>query len=628
MSSSLLISPHYKLLLKPHLNPTPTIEKFRPFHFCPPLNPKPLTPISSSLKPKPHALPFQSLEPYLLSQSKPILLGWLCSAISAFSLSKLVPKIGQFSSNLAHIELTTLRNEGPLLAALVAAKMVACYLQQAFLWEAALSAVFNLRVDVFGKVLERDLGFFEGGNGVSAGDIAYRVTAEAADVASTVFFLLNTIVPSTLRVSVMAMQMFAISPVLSLISAAVIPCMALVIAHLGERLRKISKKANLGIAALAAYLNEVLPAILFVKANNAELSERSRFQRLAHINLSNQLKKKKMKALIPQITQAIYLGALFIFCFGSLVVSSGSFDGSGMVSFITSLVLLIEPIQGIGQAYNELKQVEPAIERIYALGSYIPKVRQNPDAIPLDCVAGDVRFADVSFKYKDNTPLVLDRLNLHVRAGETVALVGPSGGGKTTLAKLLLRLYDPLSGYISIDNHNIQHIRLDSLRRHICLVSQDITLFSGTVAENIGYRDLMTHIDMERVELAGRLANADEFIRMLPEGYETNIGARGSILSGGQKQRLAIARAVYQDPSVLILDEATSALDSRSELLVRQALQRLTENRTVLVIAHRPETVMMADRVFHLNEGKLQELTRSFLMSSREDTSLSTGLVI
>ncbi|OWM82532.1 hypothetical protein CDL15_Pgr002107 [Punica granatum] len=595
MSSSLLISPHYKLHLKPHLNPTPTIEKFRPFHFCPPLNPKPLTPISSSLKPKPHALPFQSLEPYLLSQSKPILLGWLCSAISAFSLSKLVPKIGQFSSNLAHIELTTLRNEGPLLAALVAAKMVACYLQQAFLWEAALSAVFNLRVDVFGKVLERDLGFFEGGNGVSAGDIAYRVTAEAADVASTVFFLLNTIVPSTLRVSVMAMQMFAISPVLSLISAAVIPCMALVIAHLGERLRKISKKANLGIAALAAYLNEVLPAILFVKANNAELSERSRFQRLAHINLSNQLKKKKMKALIPQITQAIYLGALFIFCFGSLVVSSGSFDGSGMVSFITSLVLLIEPIQGIGQAYNELKQVEPAIERIYALGSYIPKVRQNPDAIPLDCVAGDVRFADVSFKYKDNTPLVLDRLNLHVRAGETVALVGPSGGGKTTLAKLLLRLYDPLS---------------------------------GTVAENIGYRDLMTHIDMERVELAGRLANADEFIRMLPEGYETNIGARGSILSGGQKQRLAIARAVYQDPSVLILDEATSALDSRSELLVRQALQRLTENRTVLVIAHRPETVMMADRVFHLNEGKLQELTRSFLMSSREDTSLSTGLVI
>lgn len=222
-------------------------------------------------------------------------------------------------------------------------------------------------------------------------------------------------------------------------------------------------------------------------------------------------------------------------------------------------------------------------------------------------------------------PLVLNGLDLHIKAGETIALVGPSGGGKTTLVKLLLRLYDPSTGCILIDNNNIQSIRLESLRRHVGLVSQDITLFSGTVAENIGYRDLMTKIDMEKVELAAQTANADEFIRLLPEGYETNIGPRGSMLSGGQKQRLAIARALYQNSSILILDEATSALDSRSELLVRQAVKRLMENHTVLVIAHRLETVLMANRVFLLEDGKLKEVTRASLL---DHSLVSPKLVI
>lgn len=244
-------------------------------------------------------------------------------------------------------------------------------------------------------------------------------------------------------------------------------------------------------------------------------------------------------------------------------------------------------------------------------------IKEKPDAVDLDRVTGEVKFCDVSFKYGDNMPYVLNGLNLHIKAGETVAFIGPSGGGKTTLAKLLLRLYDPVSGCILIDNHSIQDVKLTSLRRHVGLVCQDITLFSGTVAENIGYKDLMTNIDMKMVEDAARTANADEFIRNLPEGYETNIGPRGSSLSGGQKQRLAIARALYQNSSILILDEATSALDSRSELLVREAVQRLMENHTVLVIAHRLETILMAKRVFLLGDGKLEEVTRSSLLAGQ-----------
>lgn len=257
----------------------------------------------------------------------------------------MVPKIGKFSAVMSAVDAVRLREEALLLGAMAMVRLVANYWQQAFLWDAALKAVFEIRVFVFERVLKRDLGFFEGGGGVSGGDIAYRITAEASEVADTIYALLNTIVPSILQLSAMATQMLVISPVLSLISALVIPLMAFVTAYLGDKLRKISKKANLSIAALSAYLNEVLPSILFVKANNAERSEGARFRWLADADLSEHLKKRKMKALIPQIVQIIYFGALLIFCVGSLVVFSGSFDCCGMVSFITSLVFLIEPIQ-------------------------------------------------------------------------------------------------------------------------------------------------------------------------------------------------------------------------------------------------------------------------------------------
>ncbi|XP_028119548.1 ABC transporter B family member 29, chloroplastic isoform X1 [Camellia sinensis] len=603
----------------------------------PTLTLKPTSPIQSSAS---HTTPspsnrlspplssLGSIAPYVQSQWKPILAGWLCSAVSVYSLSLMVPKIGKFSAVMSAVDAVRLREEALLLGAMAMVRLVANYWQQAFLWDAALKAVFEIRVFVFERVLKRDLGFFEGGGGVSGGDIAYRITAEASDVADTIYALLDTIVPSILQLSAMATQMLVISPVLSLISALVIPLMAFVTAYLGDKLRKISKKANLSIAALSAYLNEVLPSILFVKANNAERSEGARFRWLADANLSEHLKKRKMKALIPQIVQIIYFGALLIFCVGSLMVFGGSFDCCGMVSFITSLVFLIEPIQGVGKAYNELKQGEPAIERLFDLTRFQSKVIEKLDAVNLDWVTGEVIFRDISFKYGEDMPLVLNGLDLHIKAGETVAFVGPSGGGKTTLMKLLLRLYDPLCGCILIDNHKIQNIRLESLRSHVGLVSQDTTLFSGTVAENIGYRDLMTKIDMERVKLAARTANADEFIELFPKHYETNIGPRGSSLSGGQKQRLAIARAVYQNSSILILDEATSALDSRSELLVRQAVQRLMENRTVLVIAHRLQTVLMAKRVFLLQDGKLKELKHSSLLDDHHDSLSASELVI
>ncbi|KAM7265019.1 hypothetical protein ACFE04_002702 [Oxalis oulophora] len=565
----------------PHIFPNTVTLSLKPNKLQFKLN---SVPKHSQSIPFPILLPILTpLTPYLRSQTHPILLAWLFSSLSVLSLSQIVPRVTFFTSNSFHftklLELTLF----------VVLRSVATYLQQTLLWNAALNVVTEIRVDVFSKVLERELGFFEGGAAISAGDIAYRLTAEASDLAETIYALLNAIVPNFLQLTAMAAQMLVISPVLSSMAVVMIPCMALVIAYLGERVGKLSKTAHLTSASLSAYLNEVLPAILFVKANSAESCESARFKGLVH---ADRLER-------------------------SLLVSSGSLDGGKMVSFVTSLLFLIDPIQGVGKAYNELKQGEPAMERLFDLTSVKCKVLEQPNAVDLDHVTGDVKFCDLYFGYGDNKAPILNGLNLHVNAGETIAFVGPSGGGKTTLIKLLLRLYDPLAGCILVDGRNIQNIKLDSLRRHVALVSQDTTIFSGTVAENIGYRDLMTKIDMERVELAAQTANADEFIKVLPKGYYTNVGPRGSSLSGGQKQRLAIARAVYQNASILILDEATSALDSRSELLVRQALERLMETHTVLVIAHRLETVLMANRVFLLDHGKLAELTREDLRSSQ-----------
>ncbi|WRX24319.1 ABC transporter-like [Theobroma cacao] len=371
----ILLSPPSQPPLPPpslhlHLRPTSKPEtKFLRFNspsrlpFIPPL--KLINSTKLPLNPQTQQNPLSKtletltkLKPFLQTNHQPILIGWLYSSISVFSLLKVIPKIGSFSSNLTNnISISKLGDQGLVLGVLLLAKLVACYWKQVFLWEAALRVVYQMRVFVFEKVLERELGFFEGGNAIFPGDIAYRITAEASDVADTVFALLNTTVPNILQLFAMATQMLVISPSLSLISAMVIPCMAFVIAYLGERLLKISTRAHLSIATLAAYLNEVI---------------------------------------------------------------------------------------------------------------------EKPDAIDLSHVNGEVKFCDVSFKYADNMPHVLDGLNLHIKAGETIALVGPSGGGKTTLVKLLLRLYKPSFGSILVDNRNIQNIRLESLRRHVGLVSQDI----------------------------------------------------------------------------------------------------------------------------------------------------------
>ncbi|KAM3367334.1 hypothetical protein ACQJBY_016128 [Aegilops geniculata] len=521
----------------------------------------------------PPSYPLSEVLPYVAAEWRTIAKGWACAAAAVYCLSRTVPAAGRLPRALAAgvgggVSAEVSRGVVAL-AAFASARAAAAYVQQALLWEAALRAVWRLRERAFERLLSRDLAFFDGREGMAAGDIAHRITDEADDVADAVYSVLNTIVPTSLQLIAMGTQMVAINPQLSLVAAMVIPCMSIVIAKLGERLRQISKEAHLSLAMLAAYLNDVLPSMLTVKVNNGEHKEMLRFHELAFVDLKNNL----------------------------------------------ALALFVEPIQDFGKAYNEYKQGEPALERIFDLTRFIPEVRDKPSAVHLNSVKGDIKFHDVTFRYVAGMPPTVDGVNLHIRAGETIAIVGPSGGGKTTLAKLLLRLYHPQSGYIALDNHDIQDIQLQCLRTHIAFVSQDPMLFSGTIAKNIAYGDPVGDINMRKVQNAAKIANADEFIKILPEGYDSYVGQRGSSLSGGQKQRLSIARAIYQNSSILVLDEATSALDSRSEQLLKEALMNLMASHTVVIIAHRLEMILMADRIVLLDGGKFREITRSAFLS-------------
>ncbi|KAF7009113.1 hypothetical protein CFC21_023711 [Triticum aestivum] len=531
----------------------------------------------------PPSYPLSEVFPYVAAEWRTIAKGWACAAAAVYCLSRTVPAAGRLPRALAAgvgggVSAEVSRGVVAL-AAFASARAAAAYVQQALLWEAALRAVWRLRERAFERLLARDLAFFDGREGIAAGDIAHRITDEADDVADAVYSVLNTIVPTSLQLIAMGTQMVAINPQLSLVAAM------------------------------------VLPSMLTVKVNNGEHKEMLRFHELAFLDLKNNLGKKKMKALIPQAVRTTYIAGLVVLCAGSVAVSGTTFDPEGFLSFLTALALFVEPIQDFGKAYNEYKQGEPALERIFDLTRFIPEVRDKPSALHLNSVKGDIKFHDVTFRYVAGMPPIVDGVNLHIRAGETIAIVGPSGGGKTTLAKLLLRLYHPQSGYIALDNHDIQDIQLQCLRTHIAFVSQDPMLFSGTIAQNIAYGDPVGDTNMRKVENAAKIANADEFIKILPEGYDSYVGQRGSSLSGGQKQRLSIARAIYQNSSILVLDEATSALDSRSELLLKEALMNLMASHTVVIIAHRLEMILMADRIVLLEGGKLREITRSAFLS-------------
>ncbi|MEO0970265.1 MAG: ABC transporter ATP-binding protein [Cyanobacteria bacterium J06639_18] len=474
--------------------------------------------------------------------------------------------------------------------------------QDIYMAKAALRVAFNLRKQVYAHLQRLNLSYFET---AKAGDLSYRLTEDVDRVGEVIHKVFHDLIPSSLQLVAIPIYMIWLNWQLTLAILIVAPVMAALIGWFGERLQKLSRRSQNRISDLSAILTEVFGGIRLIQAFAAENYEINRFSREAERSLQAKYSTERLKAI--QIPIAGFLEAvsvLLIVFIGAWLIANNNLTVPDFISYLTGGALLIDPIGHVTNNFNELKQGEASVDRVFELLEIEPTVVDKPDAIPLPPVDGKVEYRHVSFAYKPGEPVIND-ISLLAKSGEAIALVGSSGAGKTTFVNLLPRFYDPQQGQILVDGVDIRDVLLHSLRRQIGIVPQETIMFSGTIAENIAFGQ--TEFDMKAVESAAKIANAHRFISQLPDGYYTVVGERGVNLSGGQRQRIAIARAVLLNPRILILDEATSALDSESEALVQEALERLMEGRTVFIIAHRLSTVRRCDRILVFEKGQIVE---------------------
>ncbi len=476
------------------------------------------------------------------------------------------------------------------------------YGQDALMAKAALAIALDLRKQVYAHLQQLNLRYFET---AKTGDLSYRLTEDIDRIGEVVNKVFHDFVPCVLQLVVMFTYMVYLNWQLTLATLVIAPLMAVLIGWFGEQLLTFSRRSQNRVSNLSALLTEVFSGIRLVQAFAAEEYAFDRFSQEAERNRQAKYAAERLKAFqFPVVGFLEAMSVLLLFLLGGWQISQGNLTGSSFVSYVAAVALLIDPIAHITSNYNEFKQGEASVDRIFELVAIQPTVVEKPDALALPSVIGKVEYRNISFAYKPGQP-VLQNLSLLALPGERIALVGASGAGKTTLVNLLPRFYDPQSGQILIDGINTQNVTLGSLRRQIGIVPQETILFSGTIAQNIAFGQ--AEFDIKAVQAAAEIANAHQFITQLADGYYTWVGERGVNLSGGQRQRLAIARAVLLNPRILILDEATSALDSESEALVQEALERLTQNRTVFIIAHRLTTVRHADRILVMDQGQIVE---------------------
>jgi len=392
---------------------------------------------------------------------------------------------------------------------------------------------------------------------------------------------------------------------LATVAFLVLPLAVLPASAIGRKIKDYTRRSQATLGNLTAVLQESFAGVKVIKAFGTEAYETVRF-RAENYSFYTLIRKtlKYDSASSPVIEVLASLGIAGVFWYGLNRVISGAITEGELFAFIASVLMMYVPVKRLIKINNSIQRSIGAAERVFEVLDEIPDVKDAPDARVLPRVAGRVEFAQVSFGYDDD--LVLKDISLRAAPGEVVALVGPSGGGKSTLVGLITRFYDPQAGAILIDGEDIRQVTLESLKKNIALVDQETFLFNDSLRNNIRYgrRDAS---DAE-VEAAARMAYADEFIDQLPGGYDSTIGDRGVRLSGGQRQRICIARAILRDAPILILDEATSALDTESEAMVQQALGNLMLNRTTFVIAHRLSTIMHASKIVVLEEGRIVDV--------------------
>lgn len=489
------------------------------------------------------------------------------------------------------------------LLSIVLLKNLLGFMQIFFLSKAEQGVVADIRGKLYNHLLMLDMGFY---TSARSGDVMARFTSDVGNMNWAMSEMMMSIPREIVLLLVYLGLALWASWHLALITLLVFPPAMLFILILSRRLRKKTHFAQERLSDFSAILQETIFGIRIVKAFSMEKFESSRFRSIVDVHRRTETSLQRERAFAGPVTEIMgSIASGFIMWYGgSAILSGGSLTAGRFLVFLAAALSMMKPIKTISKANSRIQTGLASADRVFNLMDREPAIEQPRNPVPFHTFQKNIEFSNVCFSYESGV-LVLNDVSLELEKGEIVALVGPSGGGKSTIADLIPRFYDPDSGAVLIDGFDLRDIDLETLRKNLGVVTQETVLFNDTIWNNIAYGE--KSIPMEKVRLAAKVANALEFIEEFPEGFSTIIGERGARLSGGQKQRIAIARAVLKDPDILIFDEATSALDTHSERLVQKAIDRLIEGRTSLVIAHRLSTVRKASRVLYVENGRIVE---------------------
>jgi subfamily B ATP-binding cassette protein MsbA len=464
--------------------------------------------------------------------------------------------------------------------------------------------VKNMRMHIFTNITNLHIGYF---NDQRKGDLVSRFTNDMAEIENSVTNSLKSVMKEPITIVVYLIVLFTISFKLTLFTLILLPITGGVIGQIIKLLKRKALQSQESMGRIVNILDETFSGMRVIKAFNArdfiinKIDKETSYHRKVNLSIS---RKNELASPVSEFLGVIIV-AVILFYGGQLVMSS-ELQPQVFMGFLAFYASMIQPAKNFSNGITSLQKGTVAAQRIFSVIDTEPVIKSKPDAIALDTFKESIEYKNVSFAYERE--FVLKNINLKIEKGKTIALVGPSGGGKSTFADLVPRFYDPTEGEILLDGVAITEYEIESLRKQMGVVTQESILFNDTIFNNIAFG--MKDVSEKAVINAAKVANAHEFIMQSEDGYQTYIGERGSKLSGGQRQRISIARAVLKNPPILILDEATSALDSESEKLVQEALTNLMKNRTSIVIAHRLSTIQHADEIVVIQNGHIIERGR------------------
>ncbi len=479
------------------------------------------------------------------------------------------------------------------------------YLQAYYLAYVQQAVIRDMRNEIFSHLHKLSMSFFKKER---TGNLISRIISDTLKIQQSISTVFLSMIREPLTIIVFLGMAFSISAKLTLFSFVILPFSLIVIVVIGRILRKQSAALQAKMADITSVIHETVTGVKIVKAFGMEKFEESRFRKQTQKYFDIMLKMTRVRNISSPVSEfiSVTVGAGIIYYGGKLVLVDHTLAASEFLGFLFAILQIMHPIKELSGVNNKIQESSAAADRIFQIIDLEPEIKDAPDAVEKKDFEKDIRFDHVYFKYADAEEWILRDIDFTVKKGEVVALVGSSGGGKTTLVDLVPRFFDVTKGAILLDGIDIRKIKLADLRRLVGVVTQETILFNTTVRNNIAYGNL--EVSEDKIIEAAKAANAYEFIMALPQGFDTVVGEHGVRLSGGQRQRISIARALLKNPPIMIFDEATSALDNESEVLVQQAIEKLMKERTVFVIAHRLSTIRNADRIVVLDKGEIVQI--------------------